>query len=285
MRVTLAETAGFCMGVDLALTKLDELLRQRSGAPLYTLGPIIHNPQVLERYKAQGVLVVERPEDLPAGSHVVIRAHGVPRQVEAGLHEAGIRVEDATCPRVKKAQVLIRRHTSEKSGQNPTLLLYGEADHPEVRGLLSYAEGKTLVFGSRAEFDALDLAPGRYVLAAQTTQDKAEFSDLVQALEEQGDLDVTVLQTICDATKLRQREAMDIAETVDAMVVVGGRMSGNTRRLVQVCAGRNVDCFHVEIPEELPLDELRGRQKVGLTAGASTPADLIAAVRKALAEL
>ncbi len=283
MRVILAETAGFCMGVDLALTKLDELILEDSDAPLYTLGPIIHNPQVLQRYEARGVRVAEGPEDLPPGSRVVIRAHGIPRDLEARLHEAGIQVEDATCPRVKKAQVLIRRHTGEDEGR--TLLLYGEADHPEVRGLLSYAENDTLVFGSRAEFEALNLPPGRYVLAAQTTQDKAEFNELVDSLEEREDLDVIVLQTICDATKLRQREAMDIAGAVDAMVVVGGRMSGNTRRLVQVSGAQGVDCFHVEIPEELPLDKLRGHQVVGLTAGASTPADLIAAVRRTLEEL
>ncbi|MGE4552964.1 MAG: 4-hydroxy-3-methylbut-2-enyl diphosphate reductase [Desulfovibrionaceae bacterium] len=278
MRIVLAETAGFCMGVDLALTRLDSLVDAPAGpgdGPIHTLGPIIHNPQVLARYAARGVTVSETPADVPSGARVVIRAHGVTKADEAALAARGAVVTDATCPRVKKAQVLIDRHTAD----GRTLLLYGEADHPEVRGLLSYARGRSRLFDSLAQFEAQVLTPGgRYVLAAQTTQDRAAYTEMAARLAERTDVDVIVLETICDATRLRQREAQEIARTVEGMVVVGGRMSGNTRRLAQVCTAQGAPCWHVEIPEELPMEELARCASVGVTAGASTPRDLIEAV-------
>lgn len=285
MRIVLAKTAGFCMGVNMALTRLDDLVNTPAVAgegPIHTLGPIIHNPQVLARYAARGVVVSEHPEDIPSGARVVIRAHGVTRDDEAVLKARGVQVTDATCPRVKKAQTLINRHTAD----DRILLLYGEAGHPEVRGLLSYAQGKHRLFDSLAQFEALKLTPqGRYVLAAQTTQDRAVYTQIAAQLADRPELDVLMLETICDATRLRQREAQEIAAQVEGMVVVGGHMSGNTRRLVQVCAAQGAPCWHVEVADELPQAELARCASVGVTAGASTPRDIINKVLERLRNL
>ncbi|MGE4290757.1 MAG: 4-hydroxy-3-methylbut-2-enyl diphosphate reductase [Desulfovibrio sp.] len=283
MEVIRAETAGFCMGVDMALNKLNRLIEANSeGRTIRTLGPIIHNPQVLGRYELLGVRTADSPSEVPAEAHCVIRAHGIPRQVEEELRRQGATILDATCPRVKKAQTLISRQSRE----DRLLLLYGEADHPEVKGLLSYATSEAVVFDAPDELniDALDRAR-RYVLAAQTTQDREAFLALAKRMEDDPGLDVVVLHTICDATKLRQEEAMRIAADVDCMVVVGGRMSGNTRRLSQVCLAQGARCVLVETPEELPLDELRHCRRIGLTAGASTPGDIIDEVERILSEL
>ncbi|MEZ7198787.1 4-hydroxy-3-methylbut-2-enyl diphosphate reductase [Pseudodesulfovibrio karagichevae] len=282
MEVILAETAGFCMGVDMALTKLDHLVAEPDGHPIYILGPIIHNPQVLKRYADKGVVMVHDPAEVPAGAHVVIRAHGITRQVEESLRGRQVRIKDATCPRVKKAQLLIERNTAD-GGE---LLLYGEADHPEVAGLVSYAQNGHFVFGSADELAGYALTPGkRYVLAAQTTQDRVHFEFIAEKLAARDDVEVAVLETICDATKLRQTEARDLARTVDFMVVVGGYNSGNTRRLAQVVSEQGTPCKHVETVDELPLDDLARYKRIGVTAGASTPRILIDKVLAGLESL
>lgn len=256
------------MGVDLALRRLDKLVAGADGRPIYILGPIIHNPQVLKRYEEQGVVMAKSPDEVPAGAFVVIRAHGITRQVEEALRARDVKIKDATCPRVKKAQLLIGRHTTSDT----ELLLYGEEDHPEVAGLVSYAENGYFVFGSPEELESHELSKGKkYVLAAQTTQDRILFDEMAQRLTEDPDLDVTVLNTICDATKLRQAEAKELAGKVDFMVVVGGYSSGNTRRLAQVVADEGTPCKHVETAEEFSADELSGYGRIGVTAGASTP--------------
>lgn len=279
MEILLAETAGFCMGVDLALRRLDKLVKMAEGRPIYILGPIIHNPQVLSRYAELGVNTAGNPDEVPNGALVVIRAHGITRQVEASLRKRNVVIKDATCPRVKKAQLLIARHTKDGS----ELLLYGEADHPEVRGLISYAENGYFLFGSPEALAAHPLLPGKsYVLAAQTTQDRIMFETIAKELKERSDVDVTVLHTICDATKVRQEEASELAEQVDYMVVVGGYNSGNTRRLAQVAKDKGIPCQHVETLADLDLEAVRECSRVGVTAGASTPRHLIEEVITAL---
>ena len=282
MEVKLAETAGFCMGVDMALKRLDKLVAEADGRPIHILGPIIHNPQVLARYAEKGVVTVERPDEVPDGACVVIRAHGIPRQVEAELEARDVSIRDATCPRVKKAQLLIARHTADGA----VLLLYGEADHPEVKGLVSYAGGEHFVFDSPEALDGYRIEPGKaYVLAAQTTQDRVLFDAMAARLEGDPDADVTVLRTICDATRLRQQEASELAGEVGFMVVVGGYNSGNTRRLAQVVSERGTPCVHVETAAELDLDQIAPHGRVGVTAGASTPHHLIHEVICALGSI
>ncbi|HDQ40171.1 MAG TPA: 4-hydroxy-3-methylbut-2-enyl diphosphate reductase [Desulfonatronum sp.] len=272
MNIILAETAGFCMGVDLALRKLDALLREPEvSCPVFTLGPIIHNPQVLDHYKARGVRQLDDPFSLRSGQSVVVRAHGIPKNIEQELRARGVHLVDATCPKVKKAQLLIAR----QAAQGRIMLLLGEADHPEVRGLLSYAESGARVLESEEDLEAV-LREGcsPCFLAAQTTQDRKLYDRMSRILR-RLDPDMPILDTICAATTNRQTETRHIAGQVQAMIVVGGRTSGNTRRLVQVAEQSGIPCFHVETLADLPVDSLRGLNSVGVTAGASTPADSI----------
>lgn len=276
MEVKRADTAGFCMGVSLALHKLDMSLDANGSggsAPrrICTFGPIIHNPQVLAGYEEKGVVCLKSVEDARAGDTVLIRAHGVPMQAEKALRESGAEIIDATCPRVKKAQLAIASST----GAGSSLLLFGDADHPEVRGLISYAAGESLVFASLEELTALKPDPAKnWVLASQTTQDASEFARIREYLGERLPR-LEVLATICDATGERQAEARSIASGVEAMVIVGGHQSGNTKRLAALSAECGIATYHVESASELEAGAFAGVRTVGLTAGASTPKHLI----------
>lgn len=280
VKVIRAKTAGFCMGVILALKKLDALVEDGAApGPIFTLGPIIHNPQVLEEYARKGVVAARLPEDIPPGATVVIRAHGVPKDLLRRLKERGVRIVDATCPKVKKAQLLI----ANEARDGRMLLLYGEETHPEVKGLLSYAESGAFVFDAKEKLDAFPLVRGkRYCLAAQTTQDREKFDSIAGNLGGKGAYDVKILQTICDATRQRQEETVRIARETDFMVVVGGFDSGNTRRLAQVVAAQEKPCLHVESARDLPVEALGRFPKIGLTAGASTPNCLIDEIHRLL---
>ena len=279
MELIIAETAGFCMGVDMALHKLDNAVENppRCGK-IFTLGPIIHNPQVLERYKQLGVGQTDGSIPLDASDVVVIRAHGITRQLQENFERQGVTLIDATCPKVKKAQILIQRQAE----QGKHLLLFGERDHPEVKGLISYAPEHT-VFESLEELREKTL--GRevtYFLAAQTTQDRESFSAIRDYLLDEIDSDMTILDTICTATKDRQEEVRNLSKKVQAMVVVGGKNSGNTRRLAQIAQEAGIFTIHVETAAELPLNQLKIFERIGLTAGASTPSWIIEEVATAL---
>ncbi len=276
MEVVRAKTAGFCMGVALALRKLDTALENATEQceRICTYGPIIHNPQVLESYAAQGVCSISKIDEVLENDCVIIRAHGITLQEEDALNTSGARLVDATCPKVKKAQLAIAKATQN----NATLLLFGEIDHPEVRGLVSYAKAQAFIFDSLQELQALELAPqGSYVLASQTTQDKQVFAQ-IEAYLLQTINDINILSTICNATSERQAEAMSIASQVQAMVIVGGKDSGNTRRLYDVAAAQGIPTWHVETVFELKKENFNKICTVGLTAGASTPKSLIDAV-------
>ncbi|MGX9365322.1 4-hydroxy-3-methylbut-2-enyl diphosphate reductase [Desulfoplanes sp. PS50] len=280
--IHLAKTAGFCMGVALALKKLDQAIAdKKDGQEIFTQGPIIHNPQVLEYYQSQGVFECQSTKQLGPHCIVVIRAHGIPLDMQQAIEKSGATIVDATCPKVKKAQTLIAKN----SVQGRHLLLFGEKDHPEVKGLVSYAQAGFTVFESIQELETLlSTLTTPCFLAAQTTQDREEFQDiharLVNTLGE-----IPVMDTICTATKERQQEAIAIAKEVDLMVVVGGKNSGNTRRLAQVASATTTPCCHVERKEELPLEDLTACTTIGLTAGASTPEDVINDVFLYLLEL
>ena len=215
------------------------------------------------------------------GDTVVIRAHGIPKAVEEELNARGAYVVDATCPRVKAAQLAIANATR---GGIP-LWLFGEADHPEVRGLISYAEGDCLVFSeadASKAFRCNEYQP--VVLAAQTTQEKAVFQALSERLRQRCPK-LHVLSTICDATSKRQAEARAIARQVQLMLVLGGFSSGNTRRLVDVAKAEGARALHVETMTDLPLEELASYARIGLTAGASTPHAMIDEVQALLENL
>ncbi len=311
MKVLRARSAGFCLGVSLALRRLDQELvsfaARKSGrllaekncdngrtilplqlsetSRLITLGPIIHNPLVMRSYTEQGVVCESDPDGIMPGDSVVIRAHGIPQKLEQRLKTLGANLIDATCPKVKKAQVAIGKQYA-KGG---VLLLFGEKEHPEVRGLLSYAGDKALVFGDMRELEQLALdrdAP--YFLAAQTTQERSIFMQARNYLENRLERKMLTLDTICNATRSRQQEVLELAAKVDAMVVVGGFNSGNTRRLAEVARSHNVPTIHVEQVSDMTdklVQALLGVNTVGLTAGASTPEEHINAMQSFLEDL
>ncbi len=283
MEFVRAKSAGFCMGVSLALRKLDEIIEKKNiSGDIYILGSIIHNPQVVAEYADKGIITADCPEEIPSGSIVVIRAHGITKQVQVSLSQRGIHVIDATCPKVKDACLLIEENTEK----GRTLLLFGEEAHPEVKCLLSYAAGDTVVFDTLEKCQKSDLDPTlKYCLAAQTTQDRLIFDAIRRDLLNREGLDLAILPTICDATKMRQTEATNIADQSDFVIVAGGYNSSNTRRLAQVVETSGTTALHVETADELPLENLREFQKIGLTAGASTPKKIVDEIQTVLESL
>ncbi len=270
MKIYRAKTAGFCMGVDLALQKLDSALNQNT-EPLYMLGAIIHNPQVLDTYFKKGVLLAKKGDNINSPATAIVRAHGIPQDIEKKLLEENITIIDATCPKVKKAQNAIAQHSTKEN----TLLLYGEKEHPEVLGLLSYSYN-SIVFENLQELQSMLIEKkSQYFLAAQTTQDKEHYNDIIEHLQAILPYKLTILDTICHATQRRQLEAVEIAKKTDFCIIVGGKESANTRRLVSVIENIGTPAIHIESIENIPLDLLKQYKVIGLTAGASTPKYLI----------
>ncbi len=268
MEIHRAKTAGFCWGVDLALRKLEKSLKQNTtSCRLIMFGPIIHNPQALKEYRDQGVLCVNTLEEIQPGDIVIIRAHGIPIHEETYLQSIHVSFIDATCPKVKKAQLAIADTTTPETH----LLLFGEEEHPEVRGLVSYAKGPYTIFDTKEYIEQLNLPKNIPItLASQTTQDSLLFEEIQKILQKKTS-QLTTLNTICDATHKRQEEALSLTKHVEAMVVVGGFTSGNTRRLAEISKNKGVKTWHIETVESLQTDELKQFNNIGLTAGASTP--------------
>lgn len=304
MEVIRSERAGFCMGVALALKKLDMLVEK--GGHVGTFGPIIHNPFVLKEYAQKGVrcfgsvqavkealepfyvfsetIDEEKKKEGQLQLNLLIRAHGIPSSTESFLRNLPhICLMDATCPRVKEAQNAIREATQGENEMR-TLLLFGDANHPEVDGLVSYAKGKYIISPDPEKLisHAKNKAQEQVVLAAQTTQDRAVFESIKKELCASLSIKPIILETICDATKLRQDEAAAIAETVEVMVVVGGKESGNTKRLAELVFSKNIPTVLVESADELEREFFKSFKKVGLTAGASTPKRLVDEAEKLL---
>jgi (E)-4-hydroxy-3-methyl-but-2-enyl pyrophosphate reductase len=267
MKVVLAKTAGFCMGVKRALELVLKAINEGQGK-IYTYGPLIHNPQVLELLQERGIKILKEGESAASGL-VVIRAHGVPPQERRLLEEAGARVIDATCPRVARVQAIIRRWAKEGFAT----LIVGDADHPEVRGLLGHTGERGWVISQPRDVADLPLLD-KVIVVAQTTQSEALFQELVGLIQARFP-EAKIFNTICDATASRQGEIQELARQAEALVVVGGRNSGNTQRLVEICRATGLPTYHVETEQELDLAEMSRYQTVGVTAGASTPHWLI----------
>jgi len=252
-------------------------LAQSGKTPLFTLGPLIHNPQVLELLERQGVRMLD-PEEGRERAHgtVVIRAHGVPPRVKEQLAESGAEVVDATCPRVLKVQAIIEKYRR----QDHATIIVGDRDHAEVVGLLGYAGDKGTVVSNIEEVDDLALTPP-YIVVSQTTQDEEEFFRIRDAILERFP-GGKVFNTICDSTHKRQEEVRRLCADVDALVVVGGRNSANTRRLAEIASQLGREVHLVETAADLDLEALSGHETVGVTAGASTPTWIIEDVVQAL---
>ncbi|MCL2529346.1 MAG: 4-hydroxy-3-methylbut-2-enyl diphosphate reductase [Coriobacteriia bacterium] len=276
MKVELADYAGACYGVERALSLTNQAALDFS--KVHTLGPLIHNPQVVSELALRGICEVESVEQVEEGV-LVIRSHGVAPQVIDEARENKLVVVDATCPYVKKAQ----KAATELRRQGYSVVIVGEKGHPEVEGIDAYAGSESLVVQDPADLPEV-LPEGPVGIVVQTTQNVAHLDDIVQALKQRG-VNPLVRNTICFATTQRQESAALLAHKVDAMVVVGGRNSGNTTRLAEICELACANTHHIERPKELDPRWFEGVQTVGVTAGASTPQEQITAVVTALQQL
>ncbi len=279
MKVELAESAGFCFGVKRAIDAVYHLAEggERS---VYTLGPIIHNEQVVADLENRGVRVAETPEEISGKGEatLVIRSHGVPKQTVEKLENMGISYEDATCPFVKKIHETVLSH----SRMGEEIVIIGSASHPEVQGILGWTEGTGHVIETPQE--AADFVPEnpdrKICVVAQTTFNYKKFQELVEILSKKG-YDILAVNTICNATSTRQREAEELAARSDAMLVIGGRHSSNSRKLYEICKNQCANTFFIQTADDLrgiPLDSFAS---LGITAGASTPNNIIQEVLKA----
>ena len=281
-RILIARSAGFCFGVKRAISLANETAGAGEGAsppepPIYSLGPLIHNPQAVQELEERGVHVVRSVDEIPCGK-VIVRSHGITRPDHESLVAKGVRIIDATCPFVNKAQ----EHARSLSREGYAVIVVGDANHPEVKSIISYIEPGVPVFTSLS--DIRDTAGTRKAgIVAQTTQSFENLMKFVSAALAKFP-EVRVYNTICHATTLRQKESTAVAGKADVMIVLGGYNSANTRRLAQICKEINPRTHHIETAAELSPDLVAGTTCVGVTAGASTPQwiidDLVAKIRE-----
>jgi len=268
MSVILAETAGFCMGVKRAVDMVLDMARRKGKVEIYTYGPLIHNPQTVELLRSRGIIPISDLDEIPVSEKdatLVIRAHGISPDERKKIKARGIRIIDATCPKVAHVQAIIKKHARREE----TILIIGNERHPEVMGLLGYASGRGMILNSLADVAQL---PGldRVCVVAQTTQSIDKFKEIVAALRDRFP-DAVVFDTICDSTDKRQSEVKKMATETDAIVVVGGRNSANTMQLARLSRLAGTPTFHIETADDLKEIPVGRYRRVGVSAGASTP--------------
>ena len=275
MKVELAKSAGFCFGVEKAVNTVYEEAKKGNDI-VYTLGPIIHNEEVVKDMKKRGVEAV-RIEDLaslPKGT-VIIRSHGVSREIFNFVKRSGHRVVDATCPFVKKIHAIV----SVQSGKGKTVVIIGNPEHPEVMGIRGWGDENTYAVENIEQFMNLELKKDKeIIIVAQTTFNHKKFQEIIDKISLLG-YDVRCFNTICNATQERQAEAKNIASNVDAMIVIGDKKSSNTGKLVEICQEECKNTVFIQTLEDLDYDALLSVDSVGITAGASTPKHIIEEVQ------
>ncbi len=277
MEVIVARHAGFCFGVERAIDIVKNAALNDNN--VVTFGPIIHNPQVVNQLAENGVTTIKHLEEVNKNMAVVIRSHGIEKDEALFLQDNAGKVIDAACPFVQKAQ----RSGEQLSKECDYVVILGEADHPEVKGIISYIEGSYKVIENSNEVDSLPDVK-KYGLLAQTTQNKKLFKEVEEKLRTKCD-ELIVAKTICSATEHRQEAAIEVASKVEVMIVVGGKNSANTTRLYHLCKEICPKTYHIETEAELDPDMFLNVEKVGLTAGASTPNDLLEKVREYINEV
>ena len=272
MEVTVAKTAGFCFGVKRAVEKVYEQIG-KTEKPIYTYGPIIHNEQVVGDLQEKGVEVIDTLEELRTirDAVVVIRSHGVGKDVYDILKENGVEIVDATCPYVKKIHRIVEKQTAE----GRRVLIVGSEDHPEVQGINGWGDERTKVIENMDDFRRLELPEDeKLCIVSQTTFNYKKFQDLVEKISKTR-YDITVLNTICNATQERQVEAMRIASQVDVMLVIGGKHSSNTQKLYDICRKECKNTYYIQTLGDFNPECISSVRSVGITAGASTPNNII----------
>ncbi|CUX43749.1 4-hydroxy-3-methylbut-2-enyl diphosphate reductase [Clostridium sp. C105KSO13] len=279
MEIKQAKTAGFCFGVKRAVDEVYKQLENEkdSHTPICTYGPIIHNEEVIKDMEKKGVKVLKNQEELEGLTEgiVIIRSHGVSEAICEDLYKRGLTVMDATCPFVKKIHKIVK----EESQKGRHVVIIGNPDHPEVEGIRGWAGEYVTVIQNTQEAENFMPESGKKVcIVAQTTFNYNKFKDLVEIILKKG-YDVSVLNTICSATKERQTEAQSIAEEVDAMIVIGDKHSSNTQKLFEICQKACKDTYYIQTLDDLDLNQLGSVETVGITAGASTPNNIIEEVQ------
>ena len=276
MKVIKAKTAGFCFGVKRAVDTVYEQVDACSSL-IYTYGPIIHNEEVVRDMESKGVVVLRSEEELDAleKGTVIIRSHGVGKWIYDKLEARNIRIVDATCPFVKKIHNIVRKASAEGAH----IVIIGNPDHPEVQGIRGWAGEKVTVVQDKESAEGVDFGKKEKIcVVSQTTFNYNKFKDLVEIIKKKS-YDVSVLNTICNATKERQTEAERIAESVDAMIVIGDKHSSNTQKLFEICRKACNNTYYIQTLDDLNLNQLGSVETVGITAGASTPNNIIEEVQ------
>ena len=278
MEVIRAKTAGFCFGVKRAVDTVYEQLEKASeSTTIYTYGPIIHNEEVVKDMKQKGIIVLQSEAELDVLTEgtVIIRSHGVEKAIYDKLNAKGIKIVDATCPFVKKIHNIVQKEST--SGNY--IIIVGNPQHPEVEGIRGWAGIKAVVVQTKEDIDKLIIPENEKVcVVSQTTFNYNKFKELVEIILKKS-YDVSVLNTICNATKERQTEAQRIAEEVDAMIVIGDKHSSNTQKLFEICKNACKDTYYIQTLDDLDMNQLGSVETVGITAGASTPNNIIEEVQ------
>ncbi|MCR5420326.1 MAG: 4-hydroxy-3-methylbut-2-enyl diphosphate reductase [Lachnospiraceae bacterium] len=275
MEIIMAENAGFCFGVKRAV---DSVFAQiDKGGKIYTYGPIIHNEQVVLELEKKGVSVINSKEELRDIHEgvIIIRSHGVSKQVYEIIENQGLELIDATCPFVKK----IHRIVAEESVNGKHIVVIGNRKHPEVEGIVSWAAGDVSIIENEMEAHDFEIDKATEIcIVSQTTFNYNKFKELVEIFQKKGYY-VSVANTICNATEERQTEAKRIASRVDAMIVIGGAGSSNTQKLYEICKSECENTQYIQTVDDLVLNSIESIKSVGITAGASTPKKIIQEVQ------
>lgn len=276
MEIAVAKSAGFCFGVQRAVDSVYKELEENSGK-IYTFGPIIHNEQVVEDLNKKGIEVIDTVEQLKEIKEgtVVIRSHGVAKEIYDILEQQKLKMVDATCPFVKKIHNIVL----DESNNGKTIIIIGNDNHPEVEGIKGWVNGEVIVINKEEQIEKLSLPEQtKACIVSQTTFNHNKFKYLVEIIRKKG-YDITVVNTICNATHVRQVEARKISSKVDGMIVIGGKNSSNTQKLYDICRNECENTFYVQTVKDLNLHELKSLKSIGITAGASTPKNIIEEVR------
>ncbi|GHT65081.1 4-hydroxy-3-methylbut-2-enyl diphosphate reductase [Endomicrobiia bacterium] len=279
LKIKIAKNSGFCFGVKRAIDLVEKATREKPR--VYTLGPIIHNPQEVERLEKQGIKILKDSKRIKEGS-IVLRTHGIPFELHRKLEaNKTINIIDATCPFVKRAQNIVKQLSADVKSEDEKIILVGEKVHPEVVALVSYGSDMCVVIENSKEAGRFEWSGGLNIVS-QTTQTPKNFDSTVKVLKKRHK--VRVYNTICKATLERQKSAKKLAGTVDLMIVIGGKNSGNTTRLAQIC-GAKTKTYHVETTDDLKEQWFKKIENVGLTAGASTPVWIIKDIENRVKEI
>ncbi|MGA2781810.1 MAG: 4-hydroxy-3-methylbut-2-enyl diphosphate reductase [Smithella sp.] len=267
MEIKLAKTAGFCMGVRRAVDIVLEIAQHETSRRIYTYGPLIHNPQTIELLKNRGVTPIENIEEITDGENaiLIIRAHGIAPAERKKIEESDVEIVDATCPKVGYVQSIIKKHAA----LDYTVVIVGDTQHPEVDGLLGYAGGRGIILEALDDVDKLS-SINKICVVAQTTQDADNYSKIVKKIKSIYPHAI-IFNTICSSTEQRQAEVIAMAGEMDAMFIVGGKNSANTRRLADLAQKQQTPSYHIETPAEMENINFGPYNRIGVSAGASTP--------------